>query len=1228
MPKKDSTTDPVTDIQNALNTGRKRALNFALLKSKDGVVLKTHPVKSPDVMLREAKAAGGMPAVSCAGTLTVTGKVMTLAAGNEDVPRNLPKLARKYFQSIGVPCKVRIVLPGGAELGDEEEGTTEGQKVADTEVEDGADINPIDVATVTDRLDALQQRSAQITGLTNAVIERGIEQARALLGEENIDAAGALIDQLDEQIASLEADFAQLNTQLQDGFSEVAERLQWLVSEGAPSAAKKATQLGAMFQAEMARDLKKAGAVLSLTVKFVDAELAKLETSDRNSPKPGPKIETPAGETGEDGPPTKSFAEMPKSIGAALGAVAQRLGTLWDGIFGEDTPPAAASDPSLEAEQARIKAQRAALQAFYDDGEPDANQAAEIAEAQAKLESLIRTASAIKAATEDSPEAAAAMREAMAGFDAELGTGTDVTPEFLAQIETERADAKLAQTTAESALAAAHGLPQGRARNKAVELAQQELNVATGALDTADRRLTAAQGKQGLTTAIISGPLSPEAPLKLTLEDSEVAAFVEAYRRHPALADFGLETAATSDNPGAISAGMEVLCDRMEGGFAAHDGSVPPSGFDADAYARNLIKGAGAEGGEYMAAAASYIDSGGHFTANPIPSPSGNSAVQRERDRSNYIAGAVIGPDGSIDPDSAEARAALDHLRFSPDVLDSPTPSLNKHVTATYAMLSNEANRERAQNILGEVDTPTGSGQLLLSRALGTPNGSVTQDQAREQVVAALMTPVHQGAVGSCFATAGVRRMSELNPLESMQRYAELAEDGIFRPRNGEDPIPAIMTFPAEDNPLIRSMEYSAATVMAGMDGNRRHTTVQNGLNSATDGLSDATTTVDRALIRATLHSSFTVIYDAQRRGARAADGSSSLGVYTLTQTQPVNRPINTQAEYVAALTERVLTAIGEPADSDRGREVVALINSADYLATLGTPWELGSGGFPDEADEVLFGEAQQRRDLTSSRGFWDDLFWRDEGDRTEDLLETLLAETAGAPEDMVPVMNLGIHAFNLLPNDPSMVALREGGDIAGNIERMLVEPGQKISSTALSENRATEITREFYEGVKRWDPSASRQPLVDRALRGGPGVSGLTPARLQVHLIASLSDYLDQCALDSANQWFQTEVRAGRVRTEADRDARRDSQRTKFVRTLEGMILTATMGEISIPSVTVANANWGNAEYDVDFVMAPNPMTGELIMWKKYRPSGDMRPAGKKWTDAGWQIVEDVEGE
>lgn len=928
-----------------------------------------------------------------------------------------------------------------------------------------------------------------------------------------------------------------------------------------------------------------------------------------------------------------NICEAPETEELAICQLADLFGGFWDQVCEPSE-----SEDAIADERAAIAAQQQRLGELYAAGPLTPERLAEIGQVLAGLINMVQTAQQIAALDAQSPEAATEARQAMAGFDEALGPGTVVTPELLAQLETERASAQATEDTAQQTLLAAEAMPEGPERDAALDAARAELMAATAARETAHARVQAAHGKQRLSAAITTGPLRPDA--RRPIPDQSAAQLIEAYTRNPDLAEFATDQAGSSANPEAIAAGMDMLCTNVAGGFPNSEGQLPAAPFDGMAYAQNLIRGASNEGGDYMADAQAYLADGGHLQRNPVPNDGhGNSVDARERARSNFMADAAIGADGTLDVSTPAAQEALGHLRFNPDVVDEPTAALNAHVRATYDMLGDDANQARAQGILDDVDEPQGNGRSLVALSSGGNAASVTEADARQAVVSALMTPVHQGGVGSCFATAGVRRMSTLDPLESMEFYAELAETGQFRPRNGLDAIPAVMSFPPDENPLIRSMEYSAATVMTQMEGNSRHDMLQNALNESIDNLMDPVGDgnilssmtgfdnwhVDQAVIRATLIRSFIVEYDATRRTAPSADGSSDSGVYLLIQVEGpgARRPIDTQALFVQVLTERVLFAIGEPADSDKGREIANTINSQDYLDDLmsrgQTPWNMGGGGMPQEADEILFGDTQETDEILDRRDNWDDLTNVTQGERTEELLENMLESFRDdhQGDGMVPIMNSGIHAFNGLPDHPSLAPLMEG-DIEDNIEAQLLAPGREMARTPLTDHEMMEICKATINGIKRWDPSGARRTMVENAIGGGVG-SGLTPQQVDAAIIAALQPYLTQLCLDQADFWRQQELAAGNTCTTADRDAHAATIRPDWENRIRNDATSGLTAVLPPPMVTIADTNWGDASHDVVFVIAPDPRTGEAQLWKQYNPPGNLVPMGEKWVDARW---------
>lgn len=1166
------------DLKTVFKTARRRPLNFALLVGKDGLVLETHLKRPPEALRRAAKQKGGGHK-GAVGQMAVNGQIVELRCVNENVPRNLPKLARKHFTAQGFKFRFSVVLPGGEVIGDAEEGE-EGAPAGDGAAGDGRDA-------------AMRQKLTKAFRAMNGPIRRAAAAA---------DAATA------RRITALAKEFA---VEVKGG------------------------------------DVKRAGAILTLLKRTLDGAAADAAGPEAGAPSeaaPGPSpaadtggggsaaAETPAAEPDEAAPAGDDA--VPATFESAIDALRSRFSDFWDAI----TAPSE-GDEAIAREREAIEAQQARIRALYEAGPLDAARLAELAGELARLGNMVETANQI---AQLGPDAATEARQVMGSFDEALGPGVAVTPELEAAIAAEIQAAEEAERIAGQHLAAAEAMADGPAKEAALEAARNEMMEATVALDTARGRERAARGKRLLTEAITTGPLGPDALRPIT--DQSAAEFIAAFEREPELADFAVDRASRSMNPDAIASGMNMLVENMATGFADMEGRRPSPPFDAARYARNLVRGASAEGGDYMLDAELYIRAGGPDARDPVPNDgTGQSVNLRERARSNYIADAIIGTDGTIDVESEAARTALGHLRFNPDVIDEPTPSLNAHVAGRYELLADADNRDRAQMVLDDIDEPQGAGRALVSRSTGSPDGTpVTDDDARQAVMSAFMTPVHQGPVGSCFSTAGVRRMSILDPLESMERYAELAETGVFTPRNGLDPIPAVLSFTADENPLIRSMEYSAATAMVAMEENSRNRHLQNALNEAIDGLTGPVGDhgeffsrigtdnweMDSQLIRATLVRSFMVEYDSMPPAA-SSDGSSDRGVYQLVRIDPKRLVIDSRDLFVKVLTERVLTAIKEPADSEKAEEIRNTIASEDYLNALmdgeRAPWNLGGGGIATEADMVLFGGDREFEVLDSGRTGWDNLIGTTSGERTEELLENLVEgfrEHDG--EGMVPIRSAGIHAFNGLPDHPSLAPLLEG-DVEDNIDRLLVEPGGEISRTSLPSAQVYEVFEAITGRMRRAEGDADRRRMLDGIIAGGPGIESGTPGEVVRRIEQALDPYLDRMTLERADAWRAQRLADGHECDEAARDRKRREIREEWDSRISSISVANIANGMSLPTFTFADSNWGDGTKDVNFVVAPNPVTGEAMLYQQDIPSGRLYPMGEDWIDTQWmEVVED----
>lgn len=239
---KESTADPKTEIQEIITNGKKKSLNFALMKSKEGVVLKAHVTKPSSTMYRECKAAGGMPAMSTKGILNVSGKLIEMTLEDADVSPNLAKQAKKYFASLGIPCKVVFLLPGGARLGEEDDEEAESDASAKRAPE--AKAAPDRAETEDPSPEAQETR-----------VERQ-EEAAADAGPETVQDPANTLEMLRE---SLMAEYSEMSAKV-----DIAKANLMLPAN------KKIEALASMFNTTIEQDPNKARGVLSLLGKMLE----------------------------------------------------------------------------------------------------------------------------------------------------------------------------------------------------------------------------------------------------------------------------------------------------------------------------------------------------------------------------------------------------------------------------------------------------------------------------------------------------------------------------------------------------------------------------------------------------------------------------------------------------------------------------------------------------------------------------------------------------------------------------------------------------------------------------------------------------------------------------------------------------------------------------------------------------------------------------------------------
>ena len=71
-----------------------------------------------------------------------------------------------------------------------------------------------------------------------------------------------------------------------------------------------------------------------------------------------------------------------------------------------------------------------------------------------------------------------------------------------------------------------------------------------------------------------------------------------------------------------------------------------------------------------------------------------------------------------------------------------------------------------------------------------------------------------------------------------------------------------------------------------------------------------------------------------------------------------------------------------------------------------------------------------------------------------------------------------------------------------------------------------------------------------------------------------------------------------------------------------EGKAQTVMLRDAGASEFVIADSNWGSSTDHTFFVIAPDPISGEMAMFEKTVPPGSLRPSDRDWTDAKWAAI------
>lgn len=347
---------------------------------------------------------------------------------------------------------------------------------------------------------------------------------------------------------------------------------------------------------------------------------------------------------------------------------------------------------------------------------------------------------------------------------------------------------------------------QFRAADEALYQARADLVTAKTDRKTCLKEQRCIEDKKHLLDAITFGALSHERQTNIFSEDK--AALMQLYTVNPRLADSAVTHAAGAEYPESVVSVAQCAAARVDTYFGARQGQLATDA-GAQLYAEALVNMSVVLSPDQATGVGAYLDADRHLQPAPAVTAE-HSAEYSGRKRVDHVDQALVDGDGRLDFDLA--RAAFQDVTFHPGaVTDTPSMAQVQHMRETLEFFEGSND---AQDVIFRMPDPQGGGAALLARACRKPRDAVNKEDARVAVVTAMMTPVYQGPVGSCFARGPLLKLRDDKPLDLMQGFAILATEVVFEPKEGES-LPTIQNVPSGENALLRSFENTAATATA-----------------------------------------------------------------------------------------------------------------------------------------------------------------------------------------------------------------------------------------------------------------------------------------------------------------------------------------------------------------------------------------------------------------------------
>lgn len=780
----------------------------------------------------------------------------------------------------------------------------------------------------------------------------------------------------------------------------------------------------------------------------------------------------------------------------------------------------------------------------------------------------------------------------------------------IAALEVKLAEQRTIYTTRRAAAA-----EKGRKKDQR----KATMDTKSGEWSDARDKARAADKQYRLMEAITFGPLAPGHGNAITGEAAEK--LIKTYDLDPVLADRAVGTASRAPHPGNVADAALVLADRCSYELKSADGSEKLGYSDTQAYARNVIDVIGNYPPEMAGQFEAYIDSNAAYTNWNDCNPAGFN--KKTKVRTQAVTDYLLEDDGTVDIDGGVA--ALMDVMFHPKAVDYPRPELANHMYDTLVFLTNTPD---AVDKIEAIDAPTSStSKKLLARATGKDQGAIGKADAQQAVLNAMLTPVFQGEVGSCFATSGIVKLRETDPMRALDTYTDVATKGLYTPAFGPR-VRIVTNVPADEDPLVRSLEYSAATATARAANSTRKDALNGQNNAGMDKLKGKIKSRKWAAVKQKLRvevaKTFTFVYNPEVAVDLSADGSSDHGRYELV-TRAGRNPVNSKREYLDAV-KPVADRIIRDRDLKDGvskSDIAAVFETDEFLDAIRNsdgklPWELPSGGSTSDASKVIFGASVTTTEMVAEGT------GTGPGARTKAIISGMLTNFAGSAEEMVTVKTSGIHGFNLLPNHPSLDAVKDPdpAKAAANLDRELINKGREIKDRDIPQDEAVRLfERQIQILIDDNDVAEADRALKDGLAAHRPAEPGPhKPAAIDRAVKDATALFVTKRAKAKADAW-----KARQSTTPSDEAYDKElAKQTRWAQTRVDKAQTTEMLEtLGAPQFVIADTNWGDGKTRTFFVVAPDPATGEPRMFKREEPPVTLQPVEDKWVNAEWATIQ-----